>query len=201
MKRLFSVLVILVMLLVPVLSVAEATASYTHTNGQFTFQYPAGWTLLNKETISTLMDMVEDYGDEQLNALMNTYGPAIRQADMVMLINETGMANITIAAQEVGVRLDADTLEAMAPLLVNQMSATMDGLRFQNEGTVVTVKGNSCLLLEYGYELAGQMLYGAQLYVPGATSLYCLGYTCSDLNEYNATSDEFYNLVSTLEVK
>lgn len=206
MKKFLSVVLALALMLMPVLSMAEAAteleyAQYTHTNEQYSFVYPNTWTVLNAETIEMLVNTLSESADEQLAQMVATYGPQIQQYDMVMVINETGMTNINVVCQPVGMEATEEALQSLAPAAVLELSNTMPGIEFLNEGTVTEFNGNKSLVLEYTYELSGMQMHGAQVYVAVGTNLYMFTYTCANADELVATSESLGVMLSSLEVK
>jgi hypothetical protein len=208
MKKILSVLLALAMLLVPVLSMAEAAEElaadysiYTHTDEQYAFAYPNNWILLTAENIETVLDAVSETEDEQLAQMIATYGPQVQQTGMIMLLNETGMTNVNVLAQYVGMRATDDTLLTLAPQLVSQLSNVMEGIEFINEGTIVELGENTGLMIEYQYTLADTNMYGVQAYIPGETDLYIVTYTCAAPAELEATSIDLGFMLNSLKVK
>lgn len=208
MKKLLSVLMALALALVPVLALAEAAEvleaeydTYTHTNEQYTFMYPIGWTMLNKENIQTIMESVDVGNDPELAQMLADYGPAIAQADMIMLVSENGQTNVSVAPKYVGMQANDEALLALAPQLVSQMSGAMENIEFVDEGSIIELNGINGLMLQYVCELAGMQVHGVQVYVSGAEYLYVLTYTCSNADELLATSEAFGIMLSSLQVK
>lgn len=208
MKKILSVLLALAMLLVPVLSMAEAAevlatdyTTYTHTDDQYSFMYPNSWILLNAENVQTMLDAASETEDQELAQIIQTYGPQIEQTGMIMLLNETGNTNVNVIAQYVGMRATDDVLLSLAPSLVSQLSNAMPGLEFANEGTIVKLGENTGMMVEYQYTLSGTNMYGVQVYISGETDLYILTYTCAAIDELIATSEEFGTMLGTLTVK
>ncbi len=208
MKKFLSALLALALMLLPVLSMAEAATevetayeTYTHTDGQYSFMYPSSWMLLNAENIQSLMDMLSGSDDEQLAQMIAAYAPQVQQMDMVMVISESGATNVNVVPQYVGMQATDEVLLSLAPALISQLSATMEGIQFVDEGTLIDLGGKSGLMLEYDYEMSGMQIHGAQVYVSGATDLYIFTFTCGNADELVATSEEFGYLLGTLEVK
>lgn len=136
-----------------------------------------------------------------MSQIIATYGPQIQQLDMVMFLSETGLTNIHIICQEVGMALTGDMLMTMAPTLVAQLSSTMEGIEFTDEGSLLEINGVESLIVEYTNELAGEQMQGAQVYVPGSSSLCIFTLTCLNADEFAATSEAFGIMLNTLEVK
>jgi len=206
MKKILSVLLALTMLLVPVLAMAEAAQavtyqSYTHTDDQYTIEYADNWLMLNAELISNILNTMDTSEDEQLALLVNTYGPQIQQMDMVLFLSESGMTNVNIVYQEMGLQLTGDLLMSMAPNFVAQLSQSFEGIQFLNEGSLIAVNGVDSLMIEYAYELSGQQMQGAQVYVPGSTGLCLVTYTCGNADELVPTVEVFSDMLNSLQVK
>ena len=147
MKKLLSVLMALALVLVPVLSLADAVETlepaylqYTHTDDQYSFMYPDTWTLLNKENIQTIMEAVDAEADAELAQMIATYGPQIQQSDMVMLLSETGLTNVNAVAQYVGMHASDNDLLSLAPSLVAQLSGAMAKTAIWPRGPVTTTR-------------------------------------------------------------
>ncbi len=208
MKKILSVLLALAMLLVPVLSMAEAAeataveyTTYTHTDEKYTFAYPNNWILLTAENVETVLDAISETEDEQLAQMIATYGPQLQQSGMIMLLNETGLTNVNVVAQYVGMRATDDVLLSLAPQVVSELSKAMAGIEFVNEGTIVKLGENTGLMLEYQYTLSGTDMYGVQVYIPGETDMYIFTYTCAAINELVSTSEEFGFMLGSLQAK
>lgn len=208
MKKLLSVLMALALMLVPVLSMADAVETleaaclqYTHTDDQYSFMYPDTWTLLNKENIQAIMEAADAEADPQVAQMLDTYGPQVQQSDMVMLISETGLTNVNMIAQYVGMHAGDEELLALAPNLVAQLSNAMTGIEFVDEGSIIELDGFNALMVEYNLELAGTSMHGAQVYASGAENLYIITYTCSGPDEAVATSEDFSMMLNSLQIK
>lgn len=208
MKKILSVLMALALLVLPVLSMAEAAEeleavyeTYTHTDDQYTIMYPSNWTLLNKENIQSMLEAIDSLGDEELSQMIAVYGSQMEQTDMVMMLNETGMTNINIVCQYVGMRATDEVLLSLAPTLVSQLGSAFEGIEFVNEGSLVELNGVNALMVEYAYELSGTAMQGAQVYVPGAENLYIFTFTCSDVSELEITAEDFNFMLGSLEIK
>lgn len=208
MKKLLSVLMALALVLVPVLSLADAVETlepaylqYTHTDDQYSFMYPDTWTLLNKENIQTIMEAVDAEADAELAQMIATYGPQIQQSDMVMLLSETGLTNVNAVAQYVGMHASDNDLLSLAPSLVAQLSGAMANIEFVDEGSIIELNGINALMVEYNCELAGTAMHGVQAYISGAENLYIFTYTCAGADEVAATSEDFGIMLGSLQIK
>lgn len=201
MKKFLSVLLVLALLVLPVVSMAEAAETtddffanyetYTHTNDQYSLFYPKTWTVLNADMIETIMTAMTDSQDEQLAQLAAQYGPQIKQTDMVMFISETGMSNVNVVCQYVGLNIDEDQLLLLAPGFTAELAKVMEGIEFINEGSIMDLATCKAMLLEYTYTLSGMEMYGAQAYVPVDDDMYIFTYNCSDAGEINTTAEDF----------
>ena len=201
-KSILALMMALVLMMMPVLSMAEtAFQTYTHTNDQYTVQYPANWILLNAENITSIMEMMDTSEDEQLAQMISAYGPQVQQLDMVMIINETGLTNVNLVCQEVGMNLNGEQLMSMAPALVSQLSNSMAGIQFVDEGSLIDVNGTESLKMAYVMEVAGAQMCGVQVYIPGSTAIYIVTYTCNNADELEATREDFNAMLGTLVVK
>lgn len=208
MKKILSVLLALAMLLVPVLSMAEAAEElavdysiYTHTDEQYAFAYPNNWILLTAENVETVLDAISETEDEQLAQMIANYGPQLQQSGMIMLLNETGNTNVNVVPQYVGMRATDDVLLTLAPQLVSQLSNVMEGIEFVNKGTIVELGENTGLMIEYQYTLADTDMYGVQVYISGETDMYIFTYTCAAIDELVSTSEDFGFMLGSLKVK
>lgn len=208
MKKILSVLLALAMLLVPVLSMAEAAEElavdysiYTHTDEQYAFAYPNNWILLTAENVETVLDALSEVEDQQLAQMIANYGPQLQQSGMIMLLNETGNTNVNVVPQYVGMRATDDVLLSLAPQLVSQLSNVMEGIEFINEGTIVELGENTGLMIEYQYTLSGTDMYGVQVYISGETDMYIFTYTCAAIDELVSTSEDFGFMLGSLKVK
>ncbi|MBR4069095.1 MAG: hypothetical protein IKK08_10795 [Clostridia bacterium] len=208
MKKILSVLLALAMLLMPVLSLAEAAAmlaadytTYTHADEQFSFMYPNSWTLLNAENVQSMLTLASETEDQELAQIIQTYVPQIEQSGMIMLLNETGNTNVNVIAQNVGMRATDEDLLSLAPTLVSQLSAALEGVEFVNEGVIINLGDKNGLIVEYNYTLSGTEMQGARVYVSGETDLYIFTYTCAAADEVSATSREFGFMLGTFTGK
>ncbi len=204
MKKILSVLLALAVLLMPVLSLAEAAAmlaadytTYTHADEQFSFMYPNSWTLLNAENVQSMLTLASETEDQELAQIIQTYGPQIEQSGMIMLLNETGNTNVNVIAQNVGMHATDEDLLSLAPTLVSQLSAALTGVEFVNEGVIINLGDKNGLIVEYNYTLSGTEMQGAQVYVSGETDLYIFTYTSAAADEVSATSREFGFMLGT----
>lgn len=207
MKKILSVLLALAMLLMPVLSLAEAAEAtaldftiYLHTDGQYAFAYPNNWTLLTAENVETVMDAASEIDDPELAQIIAQYGSQVQQSGMIMVLSETGLTNVNVVAQNVGARATDEDLLALAPQLVSQLSNAMGEIRFTDEGSIVKLGNNTGLLVGYEFLLAGVDMCGLQAYIPGETNLYIITYTTVE-DEESATFEDLCLMLGSLTVK
>lgn len=208
MKKFLSLLMVLALALLPVLSLAEAAeeidvayTTYTHTTGSYSFMYPENWFLLNAENIQAILESTAESGNAELAQLVEAYGPQIQQMDMVMVLSETGMTNVNVVCQPVGMQATDEVLLTLAPTLVQQLSSSFEGIEFVDEGSIINLGNKNGMMVEYNYELAGTSMHGVQVYVSGATDLYVFTYTCTDENELSATAEDFGFMLGSLTVQ
>lgn len=207
-KSILALMVALVLMMMPVLSMAEAAEeldvtylTYTHTDDQYSLMYPDNWILLNAENIEAVMDEMSKIGNEELANMVSLYGPQVQQLDMVMLLNESTMTNVNFVCQTIGMHAEDDVLLGLAPNLISQLSSSFEGIQFINEGTIIDLNGKNGMMLEYIYELSGVQMHGVQMYISGETNLYVCTYTCGNADELSATSEDFGFMLGSMSIK
>src|SRR5699024_6784099 len=114
-RKLLSLTIALALLLMPCLALAEDYQSYAAGDGSLSFFYPEGWLLLSRENIDSVLDIASEL--EGMAGLVETARAQIEQTGIIVLIDETGLNNINLQIQSVGMSLTGDIMLAMAPTL------------------------------------------------------------------------------------
>lgn len=210
MKEMLSVLLVLAMLLVPVLSmtgtaemiVMDGFKLYTHTDNQFTIQYPSDWTMLNAENIVAELEVMKNEGDDQLKQLIDNCAPQVQKSDMVLFLKDGGKVNVLAAYEEMGQNIPGVVLlNSVAPAAVDELCSSTPDIEFLDKGSLLNYGGTEILYMEYKYEMFGTEMHSIRAYVPGSTGLCVLNYTCGDASLMTSCSESFSMMLSHLKVK
>lgn len=175
-RKLLSLVVVLVLLLTPCLTLAEDYQSYAAGDGSLSFFYPEGWLLLSRENIDSVLDIASEL--EGMADLVETARAQIEQTGVIVLIDETGLNNINLQIQDVGMTLSGDMLLELEPTLQSSISASLSGVSFYDP-EIVEINGTETLLMQYAYTMAGFDFSVVQAYMPTGTKLAVATLTCS----------------------
>lgn len=202
MKKLLSMIMAMMMLAMPVLAMAEDAewSTYTDPNGNYSFNYPTGWTVLDEESIDKIMETADTMGDEQLSAMVQQYAPQIKQSGMVILITDDMTNNVNIVRQDMGMELDDTMMEMLATMLPSQLEAQMEGIEWLADPSYVDLAEGKALLLQYSYELAGVKIVGVQAYAGVGTVLYAFTLTTAG-GDVEAAAEDFGFMLGSAQLK
>ena len=202
MRKHLIALVAFVLLLTPVFALAENNVQnhYTHPDGLYSFQYPDGWTVMDRQYIDSLVSQGTSLEDTDLAQFISQYGSMIEEMDMLMLLYKDGATNVTISYQDTGMPADDAVLLMLSKGVVDQFRTSMPDVTFITEGALVDIGENRCGLIEYTYPTYGIELYGAQVFISGEEKLYSLTYT-SLADTADAQAADFADLMTSLQVK
>lgn len=199
MKKLFSLILAVMLLALPMLSLAEETTTYTDPAERYSFEYPSDWKVLNKDTIDDILGVAGQLGDDRLAALAQQVKPQLEAVDMVMLMSPSMTSNINAVCQPVGMELGDDMLLAMAPQLVSQMKIQMPGFELVEDASTIELPVGNAMLMQYTYAMAGIDMIGVQAYISKGENLYILTLT-TVTDSAEADSEIFGYLLGTLQI-
>ena len=181
MKKFVSLLLCLALAMVPALCMAEAAEdtsaenylSYSDPDGIYGFMYPSGYTVMDRDTITNVMDSAAKMDDEQLSSLATQYKDLIVNSNIVMLLSADMSTNINIVTQDVGVEMTPEQLLEQSPALESTLTSQISGLTITQSGQILEADTIRPLIIMYEYELAGKKLSAAQAYLCIGTRLFC----------------------------
>lgn len=197
MKKVLSLLAAVLLLVFPALCMAQETVTYVDPAERYSFDYPADWKLLSKETADGIMDLAADMGDEQLAGLVQTAKEQLETVDMVLLMNSTMDCNINMLCQPVGVELTGDLLLAAAPGFAAGIQSQLAGAELVEEATLIDIPAGQAMLMQLAYSLSGQNLVCTCAYVSKGTDLYVMTQTCH-VNAGEQNAQVLSNMLETL---
>ena len=171
MKRKIISLLLSLLLLVPALALAEGTP-YADPDGAYSLVCPEGWTLVSRETIDSTLEEAKNAGNDELTATIENAQAAIKEQNIVLMINEDGTANINLVTMNAGVAMTAEDMLAQAEDLKAQLTAALPGLQFTQEPQIVDLEIFQVLETEYTYTLNDTELAGVQCYYDPSGTLY-----------------------------
>lgn len=186
MKKVLSLLVAAMLMLLPALSMAAETTdaaataemlTYTHADNLYTFQYPSNYRIIDRATIDQLLDTAANMGDTALSNALNSYKASIEQMDMTMLLSQDNLCNIIVSYGEAVTTYSVDQLLVLAPSIEAQIVASFETAEFSNHGEKLAVGENEYMLMEYSATAVGNQVEGGQCYVGAANKLYTIAIT------------------------
>ena len=195
-RKLLSLTIALALLLTPCLTLAESYQSYAAEDGSLSFLYPEGWLLLSRENIDSVLDIASEL--EGMAGLVETARAQIEQTGIIVLIDETGLNNINLQIQDVGMTLSGDMMLAMAPTLQSSISDSLSGVSFYDP-EVVEVNGTETLLMQYAYTMAGFDFSVVQAYMPTGTKLAVATLTCSSEEQLSPGAEALGVILGALQ--
>lgn len=186
MQKWLSLSLALLMVLFSCSALAEGTVTYTHSDPAYSISVPANWTVLSSETLDEVMAA----GLEQLdNPNLASYADMVKQQGIVVIADETGIDNITIVCQTLGMELDAETLKSMMSATIKTQMEGQLGTEISFEDGIVTLENGSFYGVTLSYELQGIPVSQKQYYVSLGQELMVLTFTHmgSEIDEATAT--------------
>lgn len=113
MKKLLSLLMALVLMIVPFSALAQSNGGmqiYMKPDGSYGFAYPNDWTVISREVIDAAIEAGYAVGDGSLGNLFSELKYQMEQMDVTMVINiETG-DRVELVCRDVGGMLPEDEL-------------------------------------------------------------------------------------------
>ena len=182
MKKLLSALLTLCLLVLPMVSLAEAATqdmqmeTYTHSSGAFSMQYPSDWTLLDRSTIDTLISMAANSSDEVKNVYENVK-QQLAAADIVMILSPDMQCTANVTVQALGASMTAEQISSLSAQLQSSIKLNLPTATFPNDGSVVTVGSNEFFMLEAVYTLSGVEFNSITYMTAPNTNLYTVNFT------------------------
>ena len=181
MKKLLTLVLCLTLCALPMLGVAEAAIYDDYETavdpaGLYTFFYPSAYTLLDKDTIGTLMDSIGT--DTDIGKVIEQNRDAIENSNMVMLMSADMTSNINIIAQDVGMSLTPEQLLASADSFVAQLKSSLPGLEITEQPSILDSDETfKPMVLGYKYDANGNTINGYQGYFSLNTMFFCVTIT------------------------
>ena len=202
MKKLLSLLLALMMLVLPMAGLAEEDFEiYVDPTDTYGFAYPNDWTLLSKETIAEVLSSVE-IEDEGFAALLQSLLPQIENTNMVMVLSPDLQSNINLVVTDLGGKLSASELMTQVPALQEMLKQQMPGIEFIDEAEIIETESYEYVLMGYVYELDGQSIVALQAFTSQGTSLYTFTLTLNinDTADTEGAENAFYLMLSSAEL-
>ena len=199
MKRMLSLVLALMMLILPCASMAEQNYKvYSDPAGRFSFCYPFDWTLLSKDTIDELFEIAKTQGDEEYQAVIEQAYPQIEATGMIMLMSEDMTSNINVVLQPVGMEGSPELLMAISDMLCSQLQQSAAGeLEFLNEPYLLDItEDRKVMAIEYVNRVIGMEMYGMQIYETVGTDMMVYTLTTAD-SSFDAAETLGYVVGST----
>ena len=194
-RKLLSLTIALALLLMPCLALAEDYQSYAAGDGSLSFFYPEGWLLLSRENIDSVLDIASEL--EGMADLVETARAQIEQTGVIVLIDETGLNNINLQIQDVGMTLSGDMLLELEPTLQSSISASLSGVSFYDP-EIVEINGTETLLMQYAYTMAGFDFSVVQAYMSMDTKLAVTTLTCSSEDQLSPGAEALGVILGSL---
>ena len=194
-RKLLSLTIALALLLMPCLALAEDYQSYAAGDGSLSFFYPEGWLLLSRENIDSVLDIASEL--EGMAGLVETARAQIEQTGVIVLIDETGLNNINLQIQDVGMTLSGDMLLELEPTLQSSISASLSGVSFYDP-EIVEINGTETLLMQYAYTMAGFDFSVVQAYMSMDTKLAVTTLTCSSEDQLSPGAEALGVILGSL---
>ena len=144
MKKALSVMLALALLLCCMPALAEETAEYipyTELTGQYSLEYPAGYQVLDDETVDALLSAMEG-GEIDLGYDYSPYVTMIRESNIVYFFDQLTGNNINVVFQDLGGSLSAELIVMLSfPYTRMQYNTMFPDVAYDDEGSVHTVNG------------------------------------------------------------
>lgn len=151
---------------------------------------------MSRENIDSVLDIASEL--EGMAGLVETARAQIEQTGIIVLIDETGLNNINLQIQDVGMTLSGDMMLAMAPTLQSSISDSLSGVSFYDP-EVVEVNGTETLLMQYAYTMAGFDFSVVQAYMPTGTKLAVATLTCSSEEQLSPGAEALGVILGALQ--
>lgn len=170
-KKLSLILAVMLVFVSTAAFASELTTYANETNG-YQIDYPSDWTLLSKDSITEVTDMIANGEIEGLDsATISAYVSQVEQMDMMVALNDDG-TNINLIYQDVGMELSSDMLISMLPQMTAQFESIFSDFAATDAGSAVTLGDNSYVTVSGTYSLTGVSMMMSQYYASAGTTLY-----------------------------
>lgn len=202
MRKLITLLLAVMLLALPVMSLAQETTAetktFTQADGLYTFDYPSTWTTMDRASIDATLELAKTLGDETLTNSLESYKDIMSQMDIAMIMSEDRLCNVVISFQEIGAPLSSEQLLSLAPSLVAQYEVSFSEFEATNPGSTLDVGENSFMLMEYNASSVGQSIQGAAFYIVPDTKLFTIVLTApgGTIDDY---LNDFMSVINTIK--
>jgi hypothetical protein len=203
MKGPLSLLIALMLLTVPVFSMAEAAsdvtyAAYTNAAKGYAIDYPESWTLVSKETLESVLGSMangETKSESMNSSALKTYAFQIKDMDMVMFLSPDGAVYAIVTDQAATMQVTSqEILTQVCPLVKKQYESIFTDYKELADPAVQTVGGREFVKTFGQYSLSGQRYIMLEAYLSTDSALYAVTYTIDtglnpDMDAINAITD------------
>lgn len=165
MRRLISLILVLLCLASPVLAETDSPAeqnTYIHSVLGYSLTPPEGWLLLDESIVTSMLnDLSEGEGvisDQQLRSFYAQLNGTL----VTIAFLQDGSLNLVIGPEDFGV--DAD-IETLTPAILASLSASLSSfnrLTWTDSGSIVTFGNTDFLRIAVSYEIQGQPMSAVQ---------------------------------------
>ena len=185
MKKLFAVVLAMMLALGCISALAEDAAPYTtyvHPTLGYTLEYPSNWLAIDTESLPVMMEMAKQMGTDGIDlSMLGNLEEQIVSANMTMFLDVTTGANFTIGAQDLGMPIDTNSfVTMMMPMLKMQYEQMFAGCTFIEDEPIVAIGDTEYCYLPMAYELNGQTTCLEQFYLVSGTVMYIISGTYSE---------------------
>lgn len=199
MKRIIGLCLALVMVMVPMLGMAEDTQKYEAADGAYSFSYPSSYNVLASNTISSLLDIAVANADEQIITLVEQVRPQIESLGLIILMNNDKQSNISIAPTPMNMEISSEMLLSLVDVFKPMLEGQIPGIEFVGEQEIVQLGEYNALQMQYEYTLADIAFSAAQCYVGIGTDLYVCTVTANAGN-YAEQMANMQSIVASITV-
>lgn len=195
MKRFFSLMVSLLLLLTPVLAMGEAAE---YTDGNFTFSCPAGWSVMTLEAIDELVATAEKDGNEMYKLVLEGTRAQMEELGMIIVTSDDMISSINIIPQDAGAEVTNEMLAAMKDGVIEELTSMMD-VSFPEEPAMLDLAdGRQALLVQYSMPLFDDYaLLGSRAYAGVGNTLFVIEVT-SEPDRAEADAEALSLVLSSL---
>lgn len=194
MKKMFALIMALVMCLLCASAMAQETQTYTHPVQGYSIQVPADWLCVDKTNVQQYIDAYEkgEMSFTGTNAMtLEELKPQLETADCAVLINPYAN-NVVIVKENMGMAFTEDLFVSMViPMLKSQLANQMPTIEFTAEGEKVAFGEKEFILLAAEYSLNGVSASVDMLFYLDDTDLYTINLTTTSVFGRDAVND-FY---------
>ena len=196
MKRFFSLIVSLLLLLTPVLAMGEAAE---YTDGNFTFSCPAGWSVMTLEAIDELVATAEKDGNEMYKLVLEGTRAQMEELGMIIVTSDDMISSINIIPQDAGAEVTNEMLAAMKDGVIEELTASVADISFPAEPAMLDLAdGRQALLVQYSMPLFDDYaLLGSRAYAGVGNTLFVIEVT-SEPDRAEADAEALSLVLSSL---